>query len=182
MPGQQSSFNTNKSFTSSSLTNFVNLYPGSGLGGGLPGFIPQALITTNNNDAFSQTRFLLKDAWNTSYARKVNNNKSKTTPFRAINNCGDLLSRPYYSCGGPSQTFQSRPNLSGLKQRFGHIQDQCDGSGIPPSSCNVRYVYDSSDYIRFQKQRAINKNYNDASYGGDQSSASQSAWRHVRRY
>ena len=48
MPGTQASFNTNHSF-SGTLTNFVNIYPGSKLGGGLPGFIPQALITTNNN-------------------------------------------------------------------------------------------------------------------------------------
>jgi hypothetical protein len=32
------------------------------------------------------------------------------------------------------------------------------------------------------KQRAINKNYNDLSYGGDQSNASQSAQRAIRRY
>ena len=50
MPGTQASFNTNHTFTSSSFTNFVNIYPGSKLGGGLPGFIPQALITTNNNN------------------------------------------------------------------------------------------------------------------------------------
>jgi hypothetical protein len=71
--GSQASFNTNQSFTSSSLMNFVNLYPGSKLGGGLPGFIPQALITTNNNNEFAETRFTLKNAWNTNYARKVNN-------------------------------------------------------------------------------------------------------------
>jgi hypothetical protein len=180
--GSQGSFNTNHTFTSTSLMNFVNLYPGSKLGGGLPGFIPQALITTNNNNEFTETRFTLKNAWNTNYARKVNNQKSIITPFRAINNAGDLLSRPDYSCGGPCQTFQSRPNLRGLKQHFGHIQSRCDDSGIEPASCNVRYVYDSSDYTRFVKQKAFNKNYNDASYGGDLSSASQSAWRHVRRY
>jgi len=182
MPGTQASFNTNHTFTSSSLTNFVNIYPGSKLGGGLPGFIPQALITTNNNNEFAETRFTLKNAWNTNNARKVNNQQSVTSPFRAINNAGDLLGRQYYSCGGPCQTFQSRPNLHGLKKGFGHIQDNCDGSGIPPSSCNVKYVYDSSDYIRYAKQKAINKNYNDSSYGGDQSSASQSAWRAIRRF
>ena len=152
------------------------------LGGGLPGFIPQALITTNNNSEFVDTRFSLKQAWNTNYARQVNNQKAIITPFRAINNAGDLLSRPNYSCGGPCQTFQSRPGMFGLKQRFGHIQDLCDGSGIQPASCNVKYVYDSSDYTRFMKQKAVNKNYNDASYGGDKYSASQSKWRAVRRY
>ena len=157
---------------------FPGKYP---LGGGIPGFIPQALITTNNNNEFVDTRFTLKNAWNTNYAKAVNKNQSICTPFRAINNAGDLLSRPYYSCGGPCQTFQSRPGMFGLKQRFGHIQDRCDGTGVPPSSCNVKYVYDSSDYIRYAKQKAMNKNYNDVSYGGN-NNGSQSAWRAIRRY
>jgi hypothetical protein len=32
------------------------------------------------------------------------------------------------------------------------------------------------------KQQALNKNYNDLSFGGDNSSASQSAYRAIRRY
>ena len=97
-----------------------------GLGGGIPGFIPQPVYTTNNDNEFIDTRFTLKNAWNTNYARAVNNNKSICTPFRAINNAGDLLSRKYYTCGGPCQTFQSRPGMFGLKQHFGSIQNQCD--------------------------------------------------------
>jgi hypothetical protein len=154
----------------------------SKLGGGIPGFIPQAVYNTNNNNEFVETRFALKQAWNTRYARLVNNQKSICTPFRAINNAGDLLSRKYYSCGGPCQTFQSRPGLFGLKGHFGHIQDNCDGTGVQPSSCNVKYVYDSSDYIRYAKQKAVNKNYNDASYSGNNYSGAQSAIRAIRRY
>lgn len=40
---------------------------------------------------------------------------------------------------------------------------------------NPRYVYDSSDYIRYRKLLAKNKNYNDSSFGGDESNASQVA-------
>ena len=109
--------------------------------------------------------------------------KAKTiqTPFRAVTNSGDLLCREYYTCGGPCQTFQSRPGLSGLRQRFGAIQYMCDGTGVPPAACNVKYVYDSSNYTTYLKQKAINYNYNDYSYGGDENSASQSAWRRSRR-
>ena len=159
--------------------NFGKTYP---LGGGIPGFIPQALYTTNNNTEFADTRFMLKQAWNTNYAKAVNTQKAICTPFRAINNAGDLLSRQSYSCGGPCQTFQSRPGLFGLRNAFGHIQDKCDGTGVQPASCNVKYVYDSSDYTRYSKQRAMNKNYNDVSYGGDNNSAGQSAYRAIRRY
>jgi len=168
---------------SSGSTPGANIYlPGIfKLGGGIPGFIPQALSTTNNNNDFVDTRFMLKNAWNTNYAKIVNGHKSNCTPFRAINNSGDLLSRKNYSCGGSCQTSQSRPGLHGLKSSFGHIQDNCDGTGIPPSSCNIKYVYDSSDYIRYAKQKAMNKNYNEASYGGNSSSGSQSALRAIRR-
>jgi hypothetical protein len=171
---------------------YVNLYGSVGmtitnpqiaskLGGGIPGFIPQPIITTDNDASFSDTRFLLKSAWNTK--KYINKYGIICTPFRRINNAGDILSRPNYSCGGPCQTFQSRPGMFGLKHRMGAIQNKCDGSLIQPSSCNVKYVYDSSDYITYMKQKAINKNYNDLSYGGgSESSPSQSSWRAIRRY
>ena len=109
---------------------------------------------------------------NTSYGIKI----------LAVNNAGDLLSRENYSCGGTCQTFQSRPGMHGLKTHFGHIGDKCDGSGIPPASCNVKYVYDSSNYTRYMKEQAIKKLYNDLSFGGDNYKASQSAMRAIHRY
>ena len=71
--------------------------------------------------------------------------------------------------------------MNGLKNGFGHIQSLCDGSGIQPSSCNVKFVADVSTYTRYLKEKAINKNYNDNSYGGNDSNASQSAIRAIRR-
>jgi hypothetical protein len=55
-------------------------------------------------------------------------------------------------------------------------------NNVPAAACNVKYVYDSSDYITYLKQRAINKNYNDLSNGGDDYNGSQSAQRAIRRY
>ena len=152
------------------------------LGGPIKGFIPPPIQDVDNNDSYAQTRFTLTNAWNTKGANKYNE-KTKTinTPFRVVNNAGDLLCRQDYTCGGPCQTFQSRPGMFVLRQRFGAIQYKCDGTGVPPAACNVKYVYDSSDYTTYMKQKAINYNYNDYSYGGDKSSASQSAWRRVRR-
>jgi hypothetical protein len=101
------------------------------------------------------------------------------------------MSRQNYSCGGTCQSFQSRPNMRGLKQRFGSISDACVPSvaynslqlltNIPASACNGKYVYDSSDYVTYLKQRAVNKNYNDLTYGGDQSNSTQSVLRAIRR-
>ena len=165
-------------------------------GGAINGYMPQQ---TQNVDKrypeFEQIRFTLKNAWNTSYKRQLladNLKKPITTPFRAVNNSGDLLSRLNYSCGGSCQTFQSRPNMRGLRQRFGAVSDSCVPSAtynnlqlltnIPAAACNVKYVYDSSDYTTYLKQRAVVKNYNDLSYGGDQSNSGQSAWKAIRRY
>ena len=157
----------------------------SSLGYGLKGFIPQQIITTDNSyEDYQQDRFQLVEAWNNTYPSQLKESKVHRAigPFRAKTNAGDVLSRSNYSSGGSVQTFQSRPGMFGLKNHFGHIQNMCDGTGVPPSSCNIKYVYDSSDYIRYSKQKALNKNYNDASYGGNRSSASQSAIRAIRRF
>ena len=165
-------------------------------GGAIAGWMPQQ---TQNVDKtypeFEQIRFTLKQSWNTTYPSQLRRNNLKqsiTTPFRAVNNAGDILSRKNYSCGGSCQSFQSRPGLKGLKQRFGSTQDTCTPSdaynslqlikNIPSATCNVKYVYDSSDYVTYLKQKAVNKNYNDLSYGGNDSKASQSAQRAIRRY
>jgi hypothetical protein len=165
-------------------------------GGAINGYMPQQ---TQNVDKrypeFEQIRFTLKNAWNTTYPsqlRKDNLKQPIITPFRAVNNAGDLLSRDNYSCGGACQSFQSRPGLKGLRSHFGAIQDTCIPSAtysnlqllnnIPAAACNVKFVYDSSDYTTYLKQKAVNKNYNDLSYGGDQYKSSQSALRAVRRY
>jgi len=157
----------------------------SSLGGGVRGFIPTAVQTTDLSDEdVVQQRFQLVQAWNTSYKQQLREAKMGriVTPFRAVNNSGDLLGRLNYSCGGSCQTFQSRPSLRGLKGHFGAIHSVCDGTGVPAGSCNGRYVYDSSDYSKYLKQKAISKNYNDLSYSGDDSHSQQSAWRAIRRY
>ena len=165
-------------------------------GGAIRGWMPQQ---TQNVDKtypnFEQIRFTLKQAWNTTYRSQLRRNglkQSITTPFRAVNNAGDLLGRENYSCGGTCQSFQSRPGLKGLRQRFGAIQNTCTPSAaynslqlinnIPAAACNVKYVYDSSDYTTYLKQKAVVKNYNDLTYGGDDSKSSQSAQRAIRRY
>ena len=165
-------------------------------GGAINGYMPQSTINTDKRyPEFEHIRFTLKNAWNTTYPSQLKRDNLKqpiTTPFRAVNNAGDLLSRLNYSCGGTCQSFQSRPGLKGLRSHFGAVQDTCVPSAaynnlqlltnIPAAACNVKFVYDSSDYVTYLKQRAVNKNYNDLSYGGDQSKSSQSAIRAIRRY
>jgi hypothetical protein len=174
---------------------FISNNPSLGrpsLGGGLRGIMPQSVMDHDNSHEFAKTRFFLRDAWNTSSYSGSGNPKRIIGPFRAVNNAGDLLSRQNYSCGGSCQSVQSRPGLKGLKHRFGSISDACTAStvhslnqvnpNIPASSCNSKFVYDGSDYINFKKKQAMNKSYNDRSFGGDNFSAAQSAMRAIRRY
>ena len=188
-------------FTTGSLGSLLALvngigYPYSGpgpkLGGGLPGLMPQPIIDHDNSDTFARTRFTLRDAWNTTSYSGSSNPKRITTPFRAVNNAGDLLSRQNYSCGGTCQSFQSRPGLSGLRHRFGSNLNACTPSAlysglqvnlaVPASACNVKFVYDGSDYTKYLRQKAMNKTYNDRSFGGDDFHSSQDAMRHIKRY
>jgi hypothetical protein len=166
-------------------------------GKGISGYMPQTLYNVDKRyPEYEQIRFTLKQAWNTTYpsqlaASKINK-KPIQTPFRVIMNAGDLLSREYYSCGGPCQSFQSRPNVKGIKGSLGHIGNSCIpqvwyspnqlDSSIPAAACNVKFVYDSSDYTTYLKQKAVNKNYNDFSYGGNDYNTSQSAIRAAHRY
>jgi len=175
--------------------DFFGISPNSP-GKGIRGWMPQATYNTDKRyQEYEQIRFTLKNAWNTKYQSQLRQDglsKSITTPFRAVNNAGDLLSRENYSCGGSCQSFQSRPGLRGLKNHFGAVSDSCTPSAaynslqlirnIPAAACNVKYVYDSSDYITYLKQKAVVKNYNDLTYGGDDYNASQSAQKAIRRY
>lgn len=164
-------------------------------GGAIQGFMPQTTLLVDKRYAeYEQIRYKLKQSWNTTYPSQLRSNKltkSITTPFRAVNNAGDLLSRENYSCGGGCQTYQSRPGLFGLGSRFGGTSNTCHPSvsynslqaitNIPSATCNVKYVYDSSDYITYLKHQAINKNFNSLSYGGDDSHSSQSIIKSIRR-
>jgi hypothetical protein len=125
--------------------------------------MPQPVVAHDNSDEFARTRYLLRDAWNT---RGTNVQKRAITPFRSVNNAGDEWTRMNYSCGGGSQAPQSRPNVPGIKSRSGAVHlTPCD-QGPLPAACNVKYVYDGSDYTRYLHQRAVNRTYNDRSFGG----------------
>ena len=143
---------------------------GTNLGGAVQGkSIKQPVNAHRDNDNMADRRILVK-GWNTVYAtQNVNGRKSVTTPYRAVMNMGDYLGRVQYSCGGPNPTNASRP---GYGVRIRSMFQNCDSTGIPASSCNVKYVSDSSDYIRFKKQRAFNVTFNDSKFGGDEHHAS----------
>jgi len=134
-------------------------------GGPFNGYSPQQTITNYKDSEQTSIRRILRDSWNNQQASgTINGKKRIITPFRATNNLGDFLSRKNYVCGVPNQVNADKP---GWKNRIGSVISNCDGTGVPAGSCNMRFVPDSSDYIRYRKQRAIGNTYNDLKNGGD---------------
>ena len=107
------------------------------------------------------------------------------TPFRRAMNAGD----PYGKVNNPpSSSLRQKPSNQVNAPRAGiHGWQGLAGSGIrtvadgSAYTGNPKYVYDSSDYIRYKHLKAKNNNYNDSTFGGDQNNASQVALSHVRR-
>jgi hypothetical protein len=152
----------------------------SPLGGGIQGIAPKQTITNYKGGDQVISRKIVVKSWNTPYATGIVNGRTRVvTPFRAVTNSGDFLARVEYTCGGPNPTNADKP---GWKSRIRNMLSNCDGSGVPASSCNVKFVADSSDYSRFKKNRAINQLYNDSTFGGDQSNASYAPLMGVRRF
>lgn len=103
------------------------------------------------------TRKILRNGWNGQYASGSVTTSSGTYQLRggaykAVNNISDFLSRQNYSCGGPNQTQTQKPGLARL---IGTNPNNCDGTFVPPSTTNTKWVSDNSDYVRYKKQRAI---------------------------
>ena len=130
-------------------------------------------------------RFTLRQAWNGQAATgTVNGVKVAVTPFRAVNNAGDLLNRVAYTSGGSNQVKTGRIRTAANQQgNFlgGSIFAKPDGTGVPSASTNVKWVYDGSDYTRYKKLRAVNKTYDDKSFGGANNGA-YVALKRVRRF
>ena len=103
------------------------------------------------------------------------------TPFRLSMLAGD----PFGSINEAVFPTLYAPNQvarSGIS--FG-VLPRSNGGGLSSGNAtytgNPKWVYDSSDYSRYKKLKAMSQNYNDSSFGGDQHNASQQAIAASRR-
>ena len=102
-------------------------------------------------------------------------------PFRTAFNAGDVVTNNIE----PNNIIYGRlPNQVG-GNNLSRVQVRGDGTstqnGKAMYSGNPKYVHDGSDYIRYVKLQALNKSYNDSSYGGAANSQSQHAINRVRK-
>jgi len=163
------------------MTSINSNLGGPTLGGGpYNGFSPKQTISAykDNNDDVIARRILVK-SWNANQLFAQNGKNPSVGPFRAVNSLGDFLGRVNYSCGGPNPQGVSRPGYGRL---IGSVPEQCDGTGIAPTTCNPKFVSDSSDYVKFKRLRAVNRNYNDLTNSGDQSNGSYVPLMAIRRF
>lgn len=147
-------------------------------GGSYTGISPIQTMNDFKNGTDVLARRIVVRSWDKRGAVGVNNGYARiVTPFRAVNSAGDFLSRKNYAFGVPNPINSYRAGV--YIRQIGSTPNQSDGTGVPSGNGHSTYVYDSSDYIRYKKLRAINRNYNDNSNGGDQSNASYTALRGV---
>jgi len=142
----------------------------------------QTLVSYRDSEDVIDRKTVVK-SWNTIYANNKVQGKTKaygrvTTPFRAVNNLGDYLGRVQYNSGGPNPINRTYP---GLQSNLGTMWKNTDNTGISATNCNPKFVSDSSDYTTFRKQQAVNRNYNDYSFGGYNNAAYVATMR-VRRF
>ena len=150
------------------------------LGGPFNGYSAKQTNTSFKTYDDASVRNILRRSWNGAQASGTVNGQNRiVTPFRAVNNSGDFLGRQNYVCAGPNPSSNGtrRPGLGRLYG--GSASPVCNDGGVPSTSCNPKFVADSSDYTRFRKQRAYNVTYNDINFGGYNNSA-QSALPRVR--
>ena len=115
----------------------------------------------------SINRFVMRDAMGkpSPIANKAGiplqtlNSETSLTPFRAAYNAGDLRSAVD---SAPAPGMWNSNQLSGVGNirslMFG-LGDGTRSNGSALFSGNPKYVYDSSDYIRFKKLSSERKNY-----------------------
>jgi len=91
------------------------------------------------------------------------------TPFRKAYNAGDIMNT--YNKPPTNKLVNRAPNqINSMKNMFGwqsaagSVNTTSDGSFY---TGNPKFVYDGSDYSKFKKLQAINKNYNDTTFGGN---------------
>ena len=161
------------------MSNSNSNLGGATLGGGpYNGFSPKQTLNAYKDSEDVVGRRILVKSWNAGQLFKKNGYKPSVGPFRAVNNMGDFLGRVNYSCGGPNPESASKPGYGRLIRS---VPKQCDSTGVTVTTCNPKFVADSSDYVKFKKLRAMNRNYNDLTNSGDQSNGSYVSLMAVRR-
>lgn len=150
------------------------------LGGGIPGAQPPSGLIGGGGGSKGGSgmvgssergsdRFVLREALGNhqilpSVTAPLINSNAKTTPFRRAYNAGDVAGTyndaPSPQLPGSNQVNGRAVSMLNIKSGGAH------NNGAALFSGNPKFVYDGADYVRYKKLKAINKTYNDSSFGG----------------
>ena len=107
--------------------------------------------------------------------------KNVLGPFRTAYNAGDVITNnnePTNIKYGALSNQVGGNNLSRLQVRGDGNSGQ---NGKAMYSGNPKFVHAGSDYIRFKKLQALNRNFNDTGFGGANNHQEQHAINRVRK-
>lgn len=172
------------------MSGFITDSFPSKLGGGIPGAQPRGGLLGGGSSGRSGSSGMEgggQRGFNRQMLRRVMGNTifpagnpQVITPFRRYFNAGDTAgsfnSSPSALLGRPINQVGSSSLVSRLHAQYGGVH-----TGESFFTGNQKYVYDSSDYVKFKKLVANNKTYNDLSFGGAGGSTVSVALARVRR-
>ncbi len=113
--------------------------------------------------------------------------KAALTPFRAALSAGDPNQANFGRPTTSTSCLYAPNQVNGTNRTLQFQRAKKSTGGVIPAdggswwTGNAKFVYDSSDYIRFRRLQANNRNYNDQSFGGDKHNASFVPRARVRR-
>jgi hypothetical protein len=157
----------------------------SDLGGGNKGVQSKLIGHTDSGGERSSSRKQLNKAFGNMYNKGLGSSpllysNNILGPFRTAINGGDVITNYNEST---NSIYGVEPSQNGgLNQsRINGLNNGVNRNGNAMYSGNIKYVYDSSNYIKFKKLQAMNKTYNDKNHGsGGNSSYTSVAIHRVR--
>lgn len=155
------------------------------LGGGYAGISPMQTISSQRDSSDVLARRKLRDAINKAYLPPVINGQGAViSPFKRVMGYGHYRDNLYFVDGTePNQIGKTIAGsvFSGLNRGSTVPGGISYGTNMVSNSGNRLYVANGEEYSNFKRLMAINATYNDLSFVGDASNASQSAIKAVRR-
>lgn len=154
------------------------------LGGAKKGTQPQLFGAMDGGNERATSRKYLAKAFGNLYNTGLRSSPALYSnnilgPFKTAYNAGDVTTNGYGATNpiyGEASNQVGGNNLSRLQT----LGDGVSRNGGASYSGNPRFVHDGSDYTRFKKLMAVNKNYNDSGFGGANNSQSQSVLKKIR--
>ena len=153
------------------MSNFNHTNIGNGTASIIKGYQAQPINGhTENGGLRAIYRKQLSKSFGNNYNSELGSspflyNKNILGHFRSSYNAGDVVTNKIINTDIKYGKLSNQVGGNNLSRLQGKGDGNSGQNGIAMYSGNPRYVYDGSDYARYKKLAAINKNFNDTTYG-----------------